>query len=87
MILKLLFLFQGTGKPTPKLTWTKDGDVIKESEHYVLVQDSQYLLILDTKMDDDGYYVCELTNILGTVRGQIKLSIKRGKFRQIFNLK
>lgn len=68
---------QGTGKPTPKLTWTKDGDVIKENEHYVLVKDSQYLLILDTKMDDAGTYVCELTNILGTVRGPINLSIRR----------
>ncbi|KAK7071976.1 Leucine-rich repeats and immunoglobulin-like domain protein, partial [Halocaridina rubra] len=68
---------QGTGQPSPKLSWIKNGVTLEEGGRYVLVQDSQYLLILETQMDDAGTYVCELTNILGTVRGHVNLSIKR----------
>lgn len=68
---------QGTGQPTPRLSWIKNGVPLQEGDRYVLVQESQYLLILDIQVDDAGTYICELTNILGTIRGPVKLSVKK----------
>ncbi|KAK4311617.1 hypothetical protein Pmani_016904 [Petrolisthes manimaculis] len=67
---------QGMGLPQPRLTWSKDGETIEEDGHYVLVENSQYLLIKETRMEDVGTYVCELTNILGTARARLNLTIR-----------
>lgn len=67
---------QGTGLPPPKLTWSKNGITLEDNDHYVLVENSHYLLIKETQMDDIGTYVCELTNILGTARGHVTLSVR-----------
>ncbi|KAG7155884.1 Leucine-rich repeats and immunoglobulin-like domains protein 3-like 1 [Homarus americanus] len=66
----------GTGLPSPKVTWSKNGIPLEDDGHYVLVEDSRYLLIKEAQMDDVGIYVCELTNILGTARGHVNLSIR-----------
>ena len=44
-----------------------------------MVENNQFLLILDSEESDTGTYTCELTNMLGTLRGQIHLSITEGK--------
>ncbi|XP_045606959.2 leucine-rich repeats and immunoglobulin-like domains protein 3 [Procambarus clarkii] len=67
---------QGTGLPTPKVVWSKNGIPLVDDRRYVLVEKSRYLLIKETQMDDVGTYVCELTNILGTARGHINLAIR-----------
>ncbi|XP_063845133.1 leucine-rich repeats and immunoglobulin-like domains protein 3 [Scylla paramamosain] len=67
---------QGTGLPVPKLTWSKNGEVLQNGGHYLLVDDSQFLLIKETRLEDLGTYTCELTNILGTTREHINLSLR-----------
>ncbi|KAK8735942.1 hypothetical protein OTU49_005133, partial [Cherax quadricarinatus] len=66
----------GTGLPTPRITWSKNGKPLIDDGRYVLVENSRYLLIKETQTDDVGTYVCELTNILGTARGNINFSIR-----------
>ena len=56
--------------------WTKNGEALQNDGHYLLVDDSQYLLIKETRSDDLGTYTCELTNILGTTREHINLSLR-----------
>nr|XP_053641071.1 leucine-rich repeats and immunoglobulin-like domains protein 3 [Cherax quadricarinatus] len=72
----------GTGLPTPRITWSKNGKPLINDGRYVLVENSRYLLIKETETEDVGTYVCELTNILGTARGNINFSI-RGKIISI----
>ncbi|XP_050730735.1 leucine-rich repeats and immunoglobulin-like domains protein 2 [Eriocheir sinensis] len=67
---------RGTGLPIPKLTWTKNGETLTNDGHYLLVDDNQFLLIRETRLEDLGTYTCELTNVLGTSRERINLTLR-----------
>ncbi|XP_053318993.1 leucine-rich repeats and immunoglobulin-like domains protein 3 [Spea bombifrons] len=63
------------GSPVPKVNWTKDDSPLVITERHFFAAGNQLLIIVDTDFDDAGKYTCEMSNILGTERGNIHLSV------------
>ncbi|KAM8971966.1 leucine-rich repeats and immunoglobulin-like domains protein 3 [Pelodytes ibericus] len=63
------------GSPVPKLNWTKDDNPLVVTERHFFAAGNQLLIIVDTDFEDAGKYTCEMSNILGTERGNIHLSV------------
>ena len=53
-----------TGFPPPRVTWTKDGELIS-SDFRVLVR-GDTATILELKAQDEGAYRCLASNVLGS---------------------
>ena len=52
------------GNPTPAITWTRSLNQLPLNRHVI---DYNWLIIRNTTKDDDGAYVCQGTNKLGSV--------------------
>lgn len=52
------------GYPTPAITWTRSLNQLPLNRHVI---DYNWLIIRNTTKDDDGAYVCQGTNKLGSV--------------------
>ncbi|XP_044133024.1 leucine-rich repeats and immunoglobulin-like domains protein 3 [Bufo gargarizans] len=63
------------GNPTPKVNWTKDDNPLTVTERHFFAAGNQLLILVDTDFEDAGKYTCEMSNILGTERGNIQLSV------------
>ncbi|XP_072002918.1 leucine-rich repeats and immunoglobulin-like domains protein 3 [Engystomops pustulosus] len=63
------------GNPTPKVNWTKDDKPLTVTERHFFAAGNQLLILVDTDFEDAGKYTCEMSNILGTERGNIHLSV------------
>ncbi|XP_053572722.1 leucine-rich repeats and immunoglobulin-like domains protein 3 [Bombina bombina] len=63
------------GSPVPKLNWTKDDNPLVITEKHFFAAGNQLLIIVDTDFEDAGKYTCEMSNILGTERGNIQLNV------------
>lgn len=61
--------------PTPRLNWTKDDGPLVLTERHFFVAANQLLIIVDAGPADAGKYTCIMSNILGTERGHIYLSV------------
>ncbi|ESO91319.1 hypothetical protein LOTGIDRAFT_105202 [Lottia gigantea] len=64
-----------SGSPKPKLTWLKDNKALEVSERHFFTADNQLLIIVETKKSDGGRYTCEMSNTLGTQRGNSQLTV------------
>ncbi|KAK6482431.1 leucine-rich repeats and immunoglobulin-like domains protein 3 [Huso huso] len=63
------------GSPHPKLNWTKDDSPLVVTERHFFAAGNQLLIIVDTNVEDAGKYTCEMSNTLGTERGNIQLNV------------
>ncbi|XP_038596107.1 leucine-rich repeats and immunoglobulin-like domains protein 3 [Tachyglossus aculeatus] len=63
------------GSPPPRLNWTKDDSPVVVTERHFFAAGNQLLIIVDTDVEDAGRYTCEMSNTLGTERGDIGLSV------------
>lgn len=63
------------GSPPPRLNWTKDDSPLVVTERHFFAAANQLLIIVNTAEADAGKYTCEMSNVLGTKRGNIRLSI------------
>ncbi|XP_033880708.3 leucine-rich repeats and immunoglobulin-like domains protein 3 [Acipenser ruthenus] len=63
------------GSPPPKLNWTKDDSPLVVTERHFFAAGNQLLIIVDTNVEDAGKYTCEMSNTLGTERGNIQLNV------------
>ncbi|XP_068132710.1 leucine-rich repeats and immunoglobulin-like domains protein 3 [Hyperolius riggenbachi] len=63
------------GNPTPRVNWTKDDSPLVVTERHFFAAGNQLLILVDTDFEDAGKYTCEMSNILGTERGNIQLSV------------
>ncbi|XP_077450556.1 leucine-rich repeats and immunoglobulin-like domains protein 3 [Stigmatopora argus] len=63
------------GSPTPRLNWTKDDSPLLVTERHFFAAANQLLIIVDAAEADVGKYTCEMSNALGTERGNIRLSV------------
>ncbi|KAG9490248.1 hypothetical protein GDO78_005898 [Eleutherodactylus coqui] len=63
------------GNPTPRVNWTKDDKPLIVTERHFFAAGNQLLILVDTDFEDAGKYTCEMSNILGTERGNIHLSV------------
>ncbi|KAG2459982.1 LRIG3 protein, partial [Polypterus senegalus] len=66
------------GSPPPKLNWTKDDNPLFVTERHFFAAGNQLLIIVDTDVEDAGKYTCEMSNTLGTERGNIRLNVMPG---------
>ncbi|XP_050411578.1 leucine-rich repeats and immunoglobulin-like domains protein 2 [Patella vulgata] len=65
-----------SGSPKPRLTWMKDNKPLELSERHFFTADDQLLIIVETKKSDAGGYTCEMSNTLGTQRGNSILKVQ-----------
>nr|XP_033814584.1 leucine-rich repeats and immunoglobulin-like domains protein 3 isoform X1 [Geotrypetes seraphini] len=63
------------GNPSPKLNWTKDDRPLLVTERHFFAAGNQLLIIVDTDVEDAGKYTCEMSNTLGTERGNVCLNV------------
>ncbi|XP_058047387.1 leucine-rich repeats and immunoglobulin-like domains protein 3 isoform X6 [Ahaetulla prasina] len=63
------------GSPSPRLNWTKDDVTLAVTERHFFAAGNQLLIIVDIDFEDAGKYTCEISNTLGTERGNILLSV------------
>ncbi|XP_049639013.1 leucine-rich repeats and immunoglobulin-like domains protein 3 [Suncus etruscus] len=63
------------GSPPPRLNWTKDDSPLVVTERHFFAAGNQLLIIVDSDVRDAGKYTCEMSNTLGTERGNVRLSV------------
>lgn len=63
------------GSPAPRLNWTKDDSPLLVTERHFFAAANQLLIIVDSTEADAGTYTCEMSNTLGTERGNIRLAV------------
>lgn len=63
------------GSPPPRLNWTKDDSPLIVTERHFFAAANQLLIIVDAAEADAGKYTCEMSNALGTERGNIRLAV------------
>ncbi|XP_056312273.1 leucine-rich repeats and immunoglobulin-like domains protein 3 [Danio aesculapii] len=63
------------GSPPPRLNWTKDDSPLQATERHFFAAGNQLLIIVDAAEADAGTYTCEMSNPLGTERGNLRLSV------------
>uniref|UniRef100_A0A3Q2ZJP1 Leucine-rich repeats and immunoglobulin-like domains 3 n=1 Tax=Kryptolebias marmoratus TaxID=37003 RepID=A0A3Q2ZJP1_KRYMA len=63
------------GSPAPRLNWTKDDSPLVVTERHFFAAANQLLIVVDAAEADAGKYTCEMSNALGTERGNIHLSV------------
>ncbi|XP_008314176.1 leucine-rich repeats and immunoglobulin-like domains protein 3 [Cynoglossus semilaevis] len=63
------------GSPPPKLNWTKDDSPLVVTERHFFAAANQLLIIVDAAEADAGKYTCEMSNALGTERGNVRLAV------------
>ncbi|CAF96299.1 unnamed protein product, partial [Tetraodon nigroviridis] len=63
------------GSPAPRLNWTKDDSPLVVTERHFFAAANQLLIIVDTTEADAGEYTCEMSNTLGTERGNVRLAV------------
>ncbi|KAK5612879.1 Leucine-rich repeats and immunoglobulin-like domains protein 3 [Crenichthys baileyi] len=63
------------GSPPPRLNWTKDDSPLVVTERHFFAAANQLLIIVDAAEADVGKYTCEMSNALGTERGNVRLVV------------
>uniref|UniRef100_A0A673G4H1 Leucine-rich repeats and immunoglobulin-like domains protein 3 n=1 Tax=Sinocyclocheilus rhinocerous TaxID=307959 RepID=A0A673G4H1_9TELE len=63
------------GSPPPRLNWTKDDSPLQVPERLFFAAGNQLLIIVDAADADAGTYTCEMSNPLGTERGNLRLTV------------
>uniref|UniRef100_A0A8C8BZ01 Ig-like domain-containing protein n=1 Tax=Oncorhynchus tshawytscha TaxID=74940 RepID=A0A8C8BZ01_ONCTS len=63
------------GSPSPRLNWTKDDSPLVVTERHFFAAGNQLLIIVDAAEGDAGMYTCEMSNTLGTQRGNVRLAV------------
>lgn len=63
------------GSPPPRLNWTKDDGPLALTERHFFAAGNQLLIIVDAAEADAGTYTCEMSNPLGTERGNVRLAV------------
>ncbi|KAJ8249764.1 hypothetical protein COCON_G00229800 [Conger conger] len=66
------------GSPAPRLNWTKDDSPLAATERHFFAAANQLLIIVEASEGDAGRYTCEMSNPLGTARGDVRLAVLPG---------
>ncbi|CAN8002026.1 unnamed protein product, partial [Ixodes hexagonus] len=56
---------QATGRPTPQVTWTRDGLPLFQNSRYHVSRTAGTLIITATDLSDSGKYMCTASSLLG----------------------
>ncbi|XP_077498217.1 peroxidasin isoform X2 [Amblyomma americanum] len=68
---------QATGRPTPIVTWTRDGVPVLQHARYHVSRTAGMLLISATDTSDSGTYRCTATSPLGEDSASFKLDVQQ----------
>ncbi|CAF0756370.1 unnamed protein product [Rotaria sp. Silwood1] len=64
----LILLCPAIGLPEPKLLWFYNGNEIQpKKKHHFIKQNGKKFIINKIKSEDEGRYVCQATNIVGSI--------------------
>ena len=67
-----------SGKPKPKVSWTKNGETLSTSDKYVLSYNTESgqvsLLIRNLGPGDEGTYSCTVSNAYGTTTATLSVN-------------
>ena len=74
-----MFVCDAKGNPAPKVTWTKGNSSLPVGRHQV--ESSGSLVLKNVVSADEGAYVCEAENILGSVKVTARLDVQ-GELRK-----
>lgn len=69
---------EGKGSPEPKITWTKDGQVLNNTARTTV--DGNEVRIVNLNREDGGIYTCMFSNIVGDRSQPIKLVVEGRAF-------
>lgn len=74
----VMFACKVAGSAPFKVTWSKDKKLIKSSQKYLIITDSETvgLKISDCKVEDVDTYQCVVANEVGSCTGLAALSLK-----------
>lgn len=56
-----------SGTPEPKITWSFNGHPLDENTDHIHILENGTLIIIHPIEDDEGTYICEATNYLGSI--------------------
>ncbi len=66
-----------SGDPLPDLTWSRVGIVVLTTDERVIISsDRRSLTIMNASREDEGQYVCEATNLVGSESSVIVLDVQ-----------
>lgn len=66
-----------TGKPEPKITWTKADKLLKQENRITIenVPNKSTVTILDSKRSDTGTYIIEAVNVCGRATAVVEVNV------------
>ncbi|EJW78737.1 hypothetical protein WUBG_10353, partial [Wuchereria bancrofti] len=69
-----------TGKPTPEITWYKDGIPVNIDNKHIFMKTNEAnhstLIIKEARLKDSGVYSCKATNIIGIAKTEAKFAVE-----------
>uniref|UniRef100_A0A8C6DLM4 Hemicentin-1 n=1 Tax=Moschus moschiferus TaxID=68415 RepID=A0A8C6DLM4_MOSMO len=64
-----------SGSPTPRSSWQKDGQPLREDEHHKFLSNGRILQVLNSQITDIGRYVCIAENTAGSAKKYFNLNV------------
>ncbi|XP_055275069.1 hemicentin-1 isoform X4 [Moschus berezovskii] len=64
-----------SGSPTPRSSWQKDGQPLREDEHHKFLSNGRILQVLNSQITDIGRYVCVAENTAGSAKKYFNLNV------------
>ena len=66
-----------TGKPEPKITWTKADMLLKQDKRITIenIPKKSTVTIMDSKRSDTGTYIIEAVNICGRATAVVEVNV------------
>ncbi|KAM7282428.1 peroxidasin homolog [Ixodes scapularis] len=68
---------QAAGRPTPQVTWTRDGLPLFQNPRYHVSRTAGTLIITATDLSDSGKYMCTASSLLGEESAAAVLRVER----------
>ncbi|KAL4635075.1 hemicentin-1 [Arapaima gigas] len=66
---------EARGRPTPAITWYKDGHAVLSGKHVVYLDQGQVLKIPMAQVSDAGHYTCRATSMAGMAEKAFELDV------------
>lgn len=82
----LILICTVIGKPSPHITWRRNGELIKNDSRHLLLPNG-VLLVRQVETKETGQYKCIASNIVGKDEGSVRLTVKNeatGEYRSLF---